>query len=327
MNTPEDNVWRRRDLIAIEDLTVAELEQIFALARQFKQRSVLANKRNPALQGRSVVNLFFEPSTRTRLAFEVAAQRLMADVSIVSTDSSSLVKGESLRDTVRNVEALRADVIVIRHPAAGSAQYVANFVGIPVINAGDGAHEHPTQALLDVFTLREKLGEDLRGRRVTILGDILFSRVARSNVWALTKLGVEVTLAGPATLVPLTAACLGVPGLVRVVHRREEALEGADAVMLLRIQHERMTSTHFPNLGEYTNQFGLNRDCADALPPQALIMHPGPINRGVELDDFLADSRRSVILDQVTNGIAVRMAVLFLCTAAGRQQRTDPVAL
>jgi len=259
----------------------------------------------------TIVNLFMEPSTRTRVAFEIAGTRLGADVTTITQSASSLVKGESLSDTARNIEALSADIIVIRHACAGSADYLAERVAIPVINAGDGAHEHPTQALLDTFTLREKWGS-LDGRKITILGDILFSRVARSNIHAMQKLGAEVTLAGPATLVPERFRCMG----VNVCHDLEAALRDADAVMLLRIQHERQTSTHFPSLGEYTRMFGLNASRAHLLKPDAIIMHPGPINRGVELDNFLADSGRSVILEQVTNGIVCRMGVLYLCATA-----------
>ena len=222
---------------------------------------------------------------------------------------SSFVKGETLRDTARNICALNADMIVLRHSAPGSAKYLSEIVDVPVINAGDGSHEHPTQALLDGFTLLEHLGS-LDGKKVTILGDILFSRVARSNIFSLTKLGAEVTVAGPATLVPKTFESMG----VKVVHDLRTALDDADAVMLLRIQHERQSSSHFPSLGEYTSMFGLSKARAKWLKPETIIMHPGPINRGVEIDSDLADSDRSVILEQVSNGIATRMAVLYLCT-------------
>jgi aspartate carbamoyltransferase catalytic subunit len=310
--------WTRKDLLGIEDLSREELECVFGTAEQFKATLGRTVKKLPSLRGRTIVNLFLEPSTRTRVAFEIAASRLSADVISISGSSSSLVKGETLRDTAQNIEALNADMLVIRHSAAGSAQYLGKIIGIPVINAGDGAHEHPTQALLDAFTLREKFGPDLRGLKVTILGDILFSRVARSNIWCLKKLGVEVTLAGPVTLVPALFTRFG----VRISHDLRGALADADAVMLLRIQHERQTSTHFPSLGEYTSMFGLNRLRASWLKPDAIIMHPGPINRGVEIDSELADSGRSVILEQVTNGIAVRMAVLYLCAnAAPRSAR------
>ncbi|MBC2594826.1 aspartate carbamoyltransferase catalytic subunit [Ruficoccus amylovorans] len=303
--------WTRKDLIAIEDLSREELDIIFATAESFKSTLGRSVKKLPSLRGVTVVNLFMEPSTRTRLAFEIAATRLSADVISVMGDASSLVKGETLRDTALNIQALSADMIIMRHSAAGAAKYLSEITDMPVINAGDGAHAHPTQALLDAYTLREKFGPDLTGKHVTILGDILFSRVARSNIWCLKKLGAHVTLAGPSTLVPREFENLG----VRVCHDLKQALADADAVMLLRIQHERQTSTHFPSLGEYTSMFGLNKRRAAWLKPNAIIMHPGPINRGVELDSDLADSSRSVILDQVTNGIAVRMAVLYLCAS------------
>lgn len=309
------NTWQRKDLISIEELTSDELDVIYTTATSFKATMRRSNKKLPTLRGRTIVNLFLEPSTRTRLAFEIAAQRLSADVITVAGDASSLVKGESLRDTARNIEALKADMIIMRHKAPGSAAYLSRMIDLPVINAGDGAHEHPTQALLDTFTLRERLGS-LEGRKITILGDILFSRVARSNIWAMTKQGAHVTLAGPSTLVPTAFQSMS----VSVCHDLKKALEDADAIMLLRIQHERQTSTHFPSIGEYTSMFGLNESRCHWIKPDALIMHPGPINRGVELDSYLADSDRSLILDQVTNGVIVRMAVLLLCaTASGRQ--------
>jgi aspartate carbamoyltransferase catalytic subunit len=300
--------WKRKDFISIEDLSVDEIEQVLSVAAAFKRTLGRSHKKLPALRGKTVVNLFLEPSTRTRVAFETAAKRLSADVISLDMNASSTTKGETLRDTAQNIQALNADMIVIRHSAAGSPGYLSKILHIPVINAGDGAHEHPTQAMLDVYTMREHFGS-LKGRRVTILGDILFSRVARSNIWALTKLGAEVTLVGPSTLVPHAFTEFG----VKVSHDLRSALADAEAVMLLRIQHERQTSSHFPSLGEYTSMFGLNKARASWLHPNAIIMHPGPINRGVEIDSDLADSSRSVILDQVTNGIAVRMAVLFLC--------------
>ena len=301
--------WTKTHLVGIEDLTAVELETIFRVTGAFKGILGRSVKKVPALRGKTVVNLFLEPSTRTRVAFEVAAKRLSADVVTITGSASSVIKGETLRDTALNIQALNADLLVIRHTAAGSPAYLSRFTRIPVINAGDGAHEHPTQALLDCFTMREHLG-DLRGKKVTILGDILFSRVARSNIWALTKLGAEVTVAGPSTLVPSIFERFG----VTVSHDLRSALAEADAVMLLRIQHERQSSTHFPSLGEYTSMFGLNKTRASWLKPEAIIMHPGPINRGVEIDSELADSGRSVILQQVTNGIATRMAVLYLCS-------------
>ncbi|MGB0409479.1 MAG: aspartate carbamoyltransferase catalytic subunit [Opitutales bacterium] len=301
-------VWNRKDLIDVEPLSRDEIESIFTVATAFKKSMEADDKKQPALEGRTVVNLFLEPSTRTRLAFEVAASRLSADTITVSGAASSLTKGETLRDTARNMEALQADIIVMRHSASGAPNYLSKVVDIPVINAGDGSHAHPTQALLDAFTLLEKLGS-LEARKVTILGDILFSRVARSNISCLKALGAEITVAGPSTLVPKEFEALG----VTVSHDLQEALEGADAVMLLRIQHERQTATHFPSIGEYTSMFGLNKARAKWLKPGAIIMHPGPINRGVEIDSDLADSAQSVILEQVTNGIVVRMAVLHLC--------------
>ena len=307
--------WTRRDLLDCESLSPAEIQLIHRLALQCKRGFTMRRRKLPTLRGATILNLFVEPSTRTRVAFELAAKNLGADVSLMERSASSLVKGESLRDTGLTVEALGVDAVVLRHSKPGAPHYLANEIGIPVINAGDGAHEHPTQALLDTFTLLEHW-DSLAGKRITILGDILFSRVARSNVWAMTKLGAEVTLAGPSTLVPeaLAEAFPGAP--VRVTHDLRTALDGADAVMLLRIQHERQTRSHFPSLGEYTKKFGLNAPRAEWMKPDALIMHPGPMNRGVEITPDLADGERSTILAQVTNGIAVRMAVLALCLSA-----------
>ena len=301
--------WNRRNLITIEELSRAEIGQIHATAAAFKKILRRSMKKVPALRGKTIVNLFFEPSTRTRMAFEMAAKRLSADVISFDANASSTTKGETLRDTAQNIQALNADMIVLRHSAAGSPLYLSRLLDIPVINAGDGAHEHPTQALLDTFTMQEHLGS-LKGRKVVILGDVLFSRVARSNIWALTKLEADVTLVGPSTLVPHWFSDLG----VKVSYDLKSALADAEVVMLLRIQHERQTSSHFPSLGEYTSMFGLNKTRASWLNPKAIIMHPGPINRGVEIDSELADSSRSVILEQVHNGIAVRMAALYLCS-------------
>jgi len=306
--------WTRQHLIGIEELSVDEINIILTTAASFKQTMQRSNKKLPTLRGRTIVNFFMEPSTRTRMAFEVAAGNLSADVITITGDASSLVKGETIRDTAANIKALNADMIIMRHSSAGAPKYLSRVVDLPIINAGDGAHEHPTQALLDCYTLRENLG-DLKGRKVTILGDILFSRVARSNIWALKKLGAKVTVAGPTTLVPKEFTQFG----IEVCHDLRKALEDADAVMLLRIQHERQNATHFPSIGEYTRMFGLNKERASWLKPDAIIMHPGPINRGVEIDSQLADSDRSVILQQVTNGIAVRMAVIYLCMNASLQ--------
>ena len=303
--------WHRKSLLGLEELSVAEIECILRQAAQFKEDVPNPERKTDHLSGKRIVNLFLEPSTRTRIAFEIAAKSLSADVISITGKSSSLTKGETLRDTAMNVQALGADAIVVRHSSAGSSLFLSHTIDVPIINAGDGAHEHPSQALLDMFTLQENLGS-LRGKKITILGDILFSRVARSNLWGLTKMGAEVTLAGPSTLVPKQFEEMG----ARVSHDLRESLADADAVMLLRIQHERQNSTHFPSLAEYTTMFGLNMERSKWLKPDAIILHPGPINRGVEIDSELADSSRAVILDQVKNGIAVRMAILYLCANA-----------
>ena len=299
--------WNRKHLLDIESLTAAEIFTVLDTARAFKAVGERAIKKVPALRGKTVVNLFIEPSTRTRISFELAAQRLTADIVNFSADASSFKKGETLKDTARNLEALNADFIIIRHSASGAPHFLSRVVNAHIINAGDGAHEHPTQALLDTFTIREKKGK-VAGLNVTILGDVLYSRVARSNIWALTKLGANVTLCGPATLVPKTFEQMG----CRVTHDVEEAIRDADIINLLRIQHERQRQTMFPGIGEYTTLFGLTKARLARTKPDALIMHPGPINRGVEIDSDIADSGRSLILEQVTNGLAVRMAVLFL---------------
>lgn len=300
--------WTRKDLIALEDLSAGELNLILNTARAFKGVGERSLKKVPALRGKTLVNFFVEPSTRTRISFELAAMRLSADVVNVEASASSLRKGESLKDTALNLQALHADIIVLRHSSAGSSQFLADRLAASVINAGDGAHEHPTQGLLDVFTMRERLGR-LEGLKVAIVGDILFSRVARSNIAALRTLGAEVTLVGPTTLVPEVFQKLG----LRVVHHIDHVLESADVINLLRIQHERQRREYFPGLGEYVSLFGLTKARAERLQPDCLIMHPGPINRGVEIDSDVADGKRSVILEQVTNGLAVRMAVLHLC--------------
>jgi aspartate carbamoyltransferase catalytic subunit len=299
--------WHRKHLLDIESLSAAEIGTVLDTARAFKAVGERLIKKVPALRGKTVVNLFIEPSTRTRISFELAAQRLSADIVNFSADASSFKKGETLKDTARNLEALNADFIIIRHSASGAAHFLSRVLNAHVINAGDGAHEHPTQALLDAFTIRERKGK-IAGLNVTILGDILYSRVARSNIWALTKLGANVTLCGPSTLVPKTFEQMG----CRVTHDMEDAIREADIINLLRIQHERQRKTMFPGIGEYTTLFGLTQARLALTKPDALIMHPGPINRGVEIDSEIADSSRSLILEQVTNGLAVRMAVLFL---------------
>jgi aspartate carbamoyltransferase catalytic subunit len=299
--------WTKKHLLDIESLTADEIVTVLDTARAFKAVGERAIKKVPALRGKTVVNLFVEPSTRTRISFELAEQRLSADIINFSAEASSFRKGETLKDTALNLQALNADFIVIRHSASGAPNFLARVLGARVINAGDGAHEHPTQALLDAFTIRERKGK-IAGLNVTILGDILYSRVARSNIWALTKLGASVTLCGPSTLVPKTFEKMG----CRVTYNVDDALREADIINLLRIQHERQRKTMFPGIGEYTQLYGLNKARLAKTKPGALIMHPGPINRGVEIDSEIADCDRSLILEQVTNGLAVRMAVLFL---------------
>ena len=299
--------WNRKHLLDIESLTPEEIMTVLDTARAFKAVGERAIKKVPALRGKTVVNLFVEPSTRTRTSFELSEQRLSADIVNFTAEASSLKKGETLKDTARNLEALNIDMIVIRHSASGAASFLSRVLHASVINAGDGAHEHPTQALLDMFTIREKKGK-IAGLNVTILGDVLYSRVARSDIWALTKLGAKVTLCGPSTLVPKMFEQMG----ARVTYDVDEAIANADIINLLRIQHERQRKSAFPSLDEYTSLFGLNKARLARTKPDALIMHPGPINRGVEIDSDIADCGRSLILQQVTNGLAVRMAVLFL---------------
>ena len=300
--------WNRKDLVGIRELSAEEITLILDTADAFKQVGTRDVKKVPALRGKTLVNFFVEPSTRTRTSFELAATRLSADVINISASTSSLTKGETLKDTAKILEANHADLIVLRHSSAGAAQFLAERLRSSVINAGDGAHEHPTQALLDLYTIRERRGS-IAGLHVAIIGDILFSRVARSNIFGLLKLGARVTLVGPSTLVPRQFEQLG----VTVSHDLDAVLPTVDVVNLLRIQHERQRKEYFPGLGEYIRLFGLTKARAKLLKPDCLIMHPGPINRGVEIDSDLADGVQSVILEQVTNGLAVRMAVLYLC--------------
>jgi aspartate carbamoyltransferase catalytic subunit len=313
---PETANWQRKDLLGIRELESGEIETILDTAAAFKTVGARDIKKVPALRGKTMVNFFVEPSTRTRTSFELAAFRLSADVVNISATTSSLQKGETLKDTALNLQALYADIIVLRHSSAGAPKFLAERLHSSIINAGDGAHEHPTQALLDVFTIRERLGK-IAGLKVAIVGDILFSRVARSDIWALKKLGADVTLVGPSTLVPRSLEEMGV-GVARHI---DEILDSADVISLLRIQHERQRKEYFPSLNEYIRFFGLTKARAARLKPGCLVMHPGPINRGVEIDSDIADGPQSVILDQVTNGLAVRMAVLYLCSTAGRKTR------
>lgn len=306
--------WRRKDLLGIREMSAEEITFVLDNADAFKEVGTRNVKKVPALRGKTLVNFFVEPSTRTRTSFELAAIRLSADVINIAASTSSLTKGETLKDTAKILEANHADIIVIRHSSAGAAQFLAERVSASIINAGDGAHEHPTQALLDLYTIREKKGR-IEGLHVAIIGDILFSRVARSNIFGLLKLGARVTLVGPSTLVPREFEKLG----VGVSDDIDAVLPTVDVVNLLRIQHERQRKEYFPGLGEYIRLFGLTKARARLLKPYCLIMHPGPINRGVEIDSDLADGVQSVILDQVTNGLAVRMAVLYLCAGISKQ--------
>lgn len=302
---------KQKDLVSIESLSADELRLILETADSFKEVSGREIKKVPALRGKTVVNLFLEPSTRTRTSFELAAKRLSADVITFSPSSSSIVKGETLLDTARNIEAMQADIIVLRHPAAGAAETLARGLKSSVVNAGDGWHEHPTQALVDLFTLREK-HLDFPGLRVAIVGDIAHSRVARSNIYALTKLGAEVRAVGPPTMIPSALNRLG----VRVYHNLDEGLRGANVIMMLRLQLERQGKALFPTIREYSQFYGLTPERLKLAEPGVWVMHPGPINRGVEIAPEVADSFSSVILDQAANGIAVRMAVLYLLSGA-----------
>jgi aspartate carbamoyltransferase catalytic subunit len=303
----QTSALRSKDLLGIEPLTPEEIHLILDTAEGFKEVSERPVKKVPALRGQLVINLFMEASTRTRVSFEIAEKRLSADTLSFSAAGSSVEKGETLIDTAKNLMAMRPDMIVIRHKHPGSPKMLADVLPASIINAGDGAHEHPTQALLDAFTIRERLGR-LSGVNVSIVGDITFSRVVRSNIHLLTKMGANVTLAGPPTLMPVEIEKLG----VRIVHSLDEALEGADVVMMLRIQLERQGKLSFPSVREYFNTFGLTSERLRRAKDGVLVMHPGPMNRGVEISSDVADGRFSVILDQVTNGVAVRMAVLYL---------------
>jgi len=304
-------VWKRKDLLGLEELSRQEIELILTTADSFKEVTTREIKKVPALRGKAVVNLFYEPSTRTRVSFEVAAKRLSADVINIATETSSVKKGETLIDTGRNIEALKADIIVMRHDYSGAAAMLARNLKISVVNAGDGWHEHPTQALLDMFTLKEKLGR-IEGLKVSIIGDIAHSRVARSNIWGLTKMGAKVTVCAPKMLIPPAIEELG----ARVTHDIEVALKDADAVNVLRMQFERDELDAFPRQLEYFINYGITRERLNKAKKNIIVMHPGPINRGIEMSSRVADGANSVILEQVTNGIAVRMAVLFLVAQA-----------
>ncbi len=299
--------WQSRHLLGLEGVSAEEIRLILDTAGSFKEILERPIKKVPALRGITVANLFFEPSTRTRFSFELAEKRMSADSVSFSTATSSVKKGETLKDTVKNIEAMRVDMVVIRHSAAGAPHFLARCVDAAVINAGDGAHEHPTQALLDMMTLREKYGS-LEGLRVVIVGDIAHSRVARSNIWGLRTMGASVIVCGPKTLLPLDVEQLGVDVSVNL----DEALEGADVINVLRLQLERQTQGLLPSMREYNREYGITLQRLAGAKESLTIMHPGPINRGVEITPQVADGPYSVILDQVLNGVAVRMAVLFL---------------
>lgn len=303
---------KSKDLLGIDGLEREEIEHIITTAKSFKEVSTRDIKKVPTLRGRTIINLFYEPSTRTRTSFELAGKRLSADVINISVSTSSVVKGETLLDTARNIEAMNSDIIIIRHSMSGAPGILAKALKSSVINAGDGSHEHPTQALLDLFTIKERFGK-VAGLKVAIIGDISHSRVARSNILCLKKMGAEVIVCGPATLIPKGVEEMG----VKVFYRPEDAIEGADVIMMLRIQMERQERGLFPGVREYSRYFGLNEERVKLAKDGVLIMHPGPINRGVEIAPEVADGPYSVILDQVTNGVAVRMAILYLL-AEGR---------
>jgi aspartate carbamoyltransferase catalytic subunit len=305
--------FKHKDILGLQDLTAEEIELLLNTADNMKEISKREIKKVPTLRGKTVVNLFFEPSTRTRTSFEIAAKRLSADTLNISASTSAVKKGETLSDTARNIEAMKPDIIVMRHAISGAHHYLAKRVSYSVINAGDGSHEHPSQALLDMMTIREKLGT-LKGLKVAIVGDITHSRVARSNIYGLSKMGAEVFLAGPPTLIPPGVERLG---NLTVCSRMKEAVEGADVIMMLRIQLERQGKALLPTMREYSRYFGLSEELVKMAKPGVLVMHPGPMNRGVEICSDVADGSNSVILEQVENGVAVRMSMLYHVSGGG----------
>ncbi len=308
----------RKDLLGLEGMSAEEIALILDTADSFKEISERPVKKVPALRGKTVVNLFFEPSTRTRTSFELAEKRLSADSVNISKSTSAVQKGESLRDTAENLQAMKIDLIVIRHSAAGAPHFLANLLDASIVNAGDGCHEHPTQGLLDIFTLRERLG-DLAGKKIVIVGDISHSRVARSNIFGLKTLGAEVVVCAPPTMVPPEIERLG----LRVETNLKKAVEDADAINVLRIQLERQKVNLFPSALEYNEVYGITTESLSWTKPDCIIMHPGPMNRGVEISQDVADGDRAVILQQVTNGLAVRMAVLYLI--CGMEQKVGAI--
>src|SRR3990172_5369568 len=308
------NKLKSKDLIGTKDLSIEEILLILDTAESMKEISNRDIKKVPALRGKTIINLFYESSTRTRTSFEIAGKTLSADVVNISVSTSSVVKGETLKDTAKNLEAMNPDAVVIRHSSSGAPDFISKILRCSVINAGDGAHEHPTQALLDLFTIREKLvlrgAKELKGLKVSIIGDITHSRVARSNIYAMNKMGMDVTVSGPSTLIPVDIEKIG----VKVVNDVVKAIEGADVIIMLRIQLERQEKGLFPSIREYSRLFGLNTEKLKNAKEDVIIMHPGPMNRGVEISADVADGQYSLILYQVTNGVAVRMAVLHLLT-------------
>jgi len=305
--------FAHKHILGIEQLSREDIIQILDTAESFKEINSREIKKVPTLRGQTIINLFFEASTRTRTSFEIAGKRLSADTVNIAASSSSVVKGETLEDTAQNLEAMLPDIIVMRHSASGAPHYLAERLNCSIINAGDGAHEHPSQALLDLFTMREKKGR-LEGLKVAIIGDITHSRVVRSNLYALNKVGAEVRLAGPGTMVPPGIEKLG----AQVFTTINDAIRDADVVMMLRIQLERQGNTMLPSLREYSRFYGLNPDNLKLAKPDALVMHPGPMNRGVEISSIVADGPQNVILDQVENGVAVRMALLYLVSGGDK---------
>ncbi|RLB08995.1 MAG: aspartate carbamoyltransferase [Deltaproteobacteria bacterium] len=309
--------FNRKDLLGLENLEPTEIETILDLAESFKEINLRPIKKVPTLRGKTIINLFYEPSTRTKMSFDIAAKRLSADTFSISKATSSMVKGETLLDTVRNLDAMNPDAIVIRHSAAGAPHWLASRLDISIINAGDGMHEHPTQALLDMLTMRQHKGK-LEGLTVAIIGDISHSRVARSNIWGLSKMKAKVIVCGPPTMIPKDINKMP----TEVTYNVDEVIEEADVIMILRIQQERQKEVLLPSLREYSKLYGINSDRLKKAKSDVLIMHPGPINRGVEISAEVADGPYSVILEQVSNGVAIRMAILYL--TVGTTARQEP---
>jgi aspartate carbamoyltransferase catalytic subunit len=310
--------FNHKDLLGMGQLSVQDIELILDTAESMKEVSQRDIKKVPTLRGKSIVNFFYEPSTRTRASFELAAKRLSADTISLSSSGSSITKGETLMDTAKNLQAMNPDLIVLRHSSSGAPHMLAPEIKAGIINAGDGTNEHPTQALLDLFTIREKKGR-LKGLKIAIVGDIKHSRVARSNIIGLRKMGADVTISGPPTMIPMNAESLG----VNVINNPAEAIKDKDVIMVLRIQLERQSKLLFPTVREYSTYFGINRDTLKNAKEDVIIMHPGPINRGVELASDVADGPFSVILEQVTNGVAVRMALLYLLIGGHKSDNID----